>query len=226
MRTGDFDGHYIPWRKSRIAVTLDYYGDEYFNGKKLLEVGAGWGDVGNEFSKLGAIVTVSDAREEHMYKAKLKHPNLTCLTIDSENTTWQYPVEIYDMIIHWGTLYHLKNPKENIELFSKHCKEMVLETIVADSLDPDYIILKNEEKIWENGAWGSAYSGIGCLPGYAYVEKCLTDSGFDWKRMENPKRANAAFHYYDWKRENNKKYKSGQRAFWFCKNNNNEIIQR
>mgnify|MGYP006916461491 CR=1 FL=1 len=32
---GQFDGHYIEWRKSRIAVTLGYYGSDYFNGKTL-----------------------------------------------------------------------------------------------------------------------------------------------------------------------------------------------
>lgn len=217
MRKGNFDGHYIKWRKSRIAVTLDHYGSDFFKGKTLLEIGAGWGDTGNEFSKLGAKVTVSDAREEHMIEAAKRYPHINCVTVDAESREWEYDVDMFDIIIHWGVLYHLQNPQENIELFAKHCKEMCFETEVADSDDSKYILFRDEQTRWDAGAWGMAFSGTGCLPSYAYVEKMLSDNNFDWERLKNPTRANAEFHHYDWKRENNKKWRSGQRAFWFTK---------
>lgn len=220
LRTGGFGGDYIPWTVSRINATLTKYDKEYFDGKTVLDVGAGWGGNGNEFSKFGSIVTVSDAREEHMRDAKERYPHLNCVVVDSESTEWDYTTDVFDVIVHWGLLYHLQNPEEHIKLLSNHCKELILETEVSDSDDVNLIEYRNEETDWDSGAWGMAYSGVGCLPSYAWVERVLSENGFEWERLDNPSIANARYHHYDWKRNNSGNWKSGQRAFWFCKNMN------
>jgi ubiquinone/menaquinone biosynthesis C-methylase UbiE len=215
MNTVNFNDHYVAWRKSRIDVTVQHYGSIFFKDKTLLEIGCGWGDTGNIFSKYGSIVTVSDARKEHVERAARRYPHLTAKVVDAESTEWQYD-QNFDVIIHWGVLYHLKNPAENLELFAKHCKHLVLETEVSDSNDPDNIIFREENTDFETGGWGMAYSGIGCLPSYAWVERELSKN-YEWTRLDRPERANAEFHHYDWKRTNSNGWKSGQRAFWFCK---------
>lgn len=215
MRKGNFDGHYTDWRKKRIQVTLDHYGEEFFTDKTLLEVGAGWGDTGKQFAKLGADVTVSDAREEHMHEARRRNPEVNPVVIDSESTTWDYDQD-FDVIIHWGLLYHLQNPEEHLKLISDHCDHLIIETLVADSEDPDYIVFRNEETNWKHGAWGMAFSGVGCIPSYAFVERIFEECGWEWKRLENPGLCNSGMHHYDWPRKNKKGFKPGQRAFWFC----------
>lgn len=215
LRKGNFDGHYTDWRHKRVNAAIDYYGQGFFKDKSVLEVGCGWGDTGQYFADLGAKVTVSDARSEHITEAKSRYPKLECLVVDSETTKWPYDKD-YDLVIHWGLLYHLQNPKEHLNLMLKHCRYICLETIVSDSSDPEYIKFRKEETKWDKGAWGMAFSGIGCIPSYAYVEKIFTDNSFSWERLSNPKRCNSGMHHYDWDREDNKKFKGGQRAMWFA----------
>jgi cyclopropane fatty-acyl-phospholipid synthase-like methyltransferase len=217
MEKGNFDGHYVEWRKSRIKVTVDHYGEEFFKGKTLLEVGCGWGDTGKAFSDLGATVTVSDARTEHVGEAKSRYGDkITCLVVDSESTTWDYDTD-FDIIIHWGLLYHLKDPEQNLRLFSNHCKHIVLETEVLDHDDPYCYHNIKEERRWNHGAWGMAFGGTGSRPTPAFVERVLKESGMIVTPLENPEKCNAAFHKYDWIPKNKKGWFSGQRKFWFGK---------
>lgn len=41
-----FDPSYEEWRLHRIAKILEIYGIDYFRGKRVVEVGAGHGDIG------------------------------------------------------------------------------------------------------------------------------------------------------------------------------------
>lgn len=218
MRQGKFDlAHYTNWNQSRIATILHYYGKDFFKDKKVLEVGCGWADMGAYFQSIGADVAVSDAREEHINIIKNRHPDLKCKVVDSEDTTWKYDETKYDIIIHFGLLYHLQNPSENLKLICNHCDVLMIETEVLDSDDPHNIIFKEEETEWENGAWGMANSGIGSLPSYAWVERELTENNMEVTRIPNPSMANAEAHRYDWPRVNANKFVSAQRAMWFCK---------
>ena len=61
-----FANHYINWRISRLNAIKKYILPEYFKSKTLLELGCGHADIGNMFHELGAIVTSSDVRKEHL----------------------------------------------------------------------------------------------------------------------------------------------------------------
>lgn len=214
MRKGKFNiSHYTDWNKKRISAILDYYGEDFFKGKTVLEVGCGWADMWAFFASLGADVTVSDARVEHINVIKERHPELTAMVVDSEDTDWQYPRDHYDIIIHFGVLYHLANPDESIALVSKHCDTLIIETIVSDSDDPDKIQFRDEE----TGAWGMAHSGTGNIPSYGYVEANLEKNGMEVTRIPKPAMCDSGAHKYSWKRVNNGGFKPAQRAMWFCK---------
>ena len=64
--------------------------------KTLLELGCGYADIGNMFYDLGAIVTSSDAREEHLDIVKQKYPHIKTLVIDGDNDNIQ---DNYDIIL-------------------------------------------------------------------------------------------------------------------------------
>jgi ubiquinone/menaquinone biosynthesis C-methylase UbiE len=218
MRKGKFDiSHYTDWNKKRIEAILDYYGEDFFKGKKVLEVGCGWADMGAFFQSIGADVTVSDAREEHINVIKERHPELKVLVVDCEDTEWKYPEESYDIIIHFGVLYHLANPDESINLVSKHCDTLIIETIVSDSDDPENILFRKEQTNWEKGAWGMAHSGTGNIPSYGYVEAHLKKNGLEVTRIPKPEMCNSGAHNYSWPRKNEGEFKPAQRAMWFCK---------
>lgn len=217
MKKGGFDiSHYTGWNQKRIATILHYYGEDFFKGKKILEVGCGWADIGAYFYSIGADVTVSDAREEHIEVIKERHPELKALVVDCEDTKWKYPEEHYDVIIHFGVLYHLANPDESIKLVSEHCDTLIIETIASDSEDTEKIEFRDEETEWKKGAWGMAYSGIGNIPSYSWVEAQLKKNGMKAVRIPNPKMCNSGRHKYDWTRVNNGGFSPCQRAMWFC----------
>jgi hypothetical protein len=57
------------------------------------------------FYELGSIVTSSDIRKEHLDIVAQKYPNIKTLLFDGDNDSIQ---DKYDIILHWGLLYHLK----------------------------------------------------------------------------------------------------------------------
>lgn len=218
MRKGKFDiSHYTDWNKSRINTVIDYYGKKFFKNKTLLEVGCGWADMGAYFNSIGANVSVSDAREEHINVIKTRHPELKGFVIDSEETEWKYDDSKYDIILHFGLLYHLQNPEENLKMVCDRCDTLIIETEVLDSDDPNRIIFKDEETKWDSGAWGMAFNGTGSLPSYAWVERILNECGMEATPIPKPQMANSGAHRYDWPRINTNKFVSAQRAMWFCK---------
>ena len=94
-----FDIHGYPeWNESRIKHLIDTYGQPFFKGKTVLEVGCGYAGIGKAMLDMGAIVTVSDAREEHIEVVKERYPEIQALVVDSESTTWDYPEDKYDII--------------------------------------------------------------------------------------------------------------------------------
>ena len=99
-----FQGHYIDWRTSRMNGVKKYILPSYFKSKTLLEVGCGHADVGNMFYELGADVTSSDVRKEHLDTVTHKYPHIKTLLIDGDNNSIK---DKYDIIVHWGLLYHL-----------------------------------------------------------------------------------------------------------------------
>jgi 2-polyprenyl-3-methyl-5-hydroxy-6-metoxy-1,4-benzoquinol methylase len=51
------------WNEKRLSKILTIFGKHWFKDKRILEVACGRGFFGRELSKLGAIVTFTDARQ-------------------------------------------------------------------------------------------------------------------------------------------------------------------
>jgi hypothetical protein len=188
----------------------------YFKSKTLLELGCGHADIGNMFYELGSIVTSSDVRKEHLDIVKTKYPNIKTLLIDGDNDSIK---DKYDIILHWGLLYHLKEIEIHLEKVSQMCDVLLLETEVSDSDDKDYYQSTNE-----NG-YDQAYNNKGIRPSPSYVEYLLGKNGFQFKLIKDPI-LNSGFHCYDWDISNSKKSRSGLRRFWICwKNIDSPLVE-
>jgi len=183
-----------------------YISPDYFSGKSLLELGCGYADIGNMFSKLGAVVTSSDARKEHLDIVKERYPHIKTALIDGDNLTIQ---DTYDIILHWGLLYHLHEVEEHLKEVSKKCNMLLLETEVCDSDDTDFYI-----KTTENG-YDQAFNNSGIRPSPSYIERLLNNNGFQFKMIKDPI-LNTEFHSYDWDVKNSREWKNGLRRFWIC----------
>jgi hypothetical protein len=201
-----FQHHYINWRHSRINCVKKYIGADYFKNKTVLELGCGHADIGNMFYELGAIITSSDARKEHLEVVKYKYPHIKTLYMDNDNDCID---ENYNVIVHWGLLYHLGEIKLHLEKVLKKCDILLLETEVVDSDDKNFF-----EQVDENG-YDQAINGKGIRPSPSYVEEILKQNGFQYKLIKDPI-LNSDFHCYDWEITNLQLWKHGLRRFWIC----------
>lgn len=209
----NFRGHYDLWRDKRITAIISYWGPLFFRNKKILELGAGYGDIGSVFTALDASVVCSEARQEHVEIIKNRYPQINALCVNSENE-WPF-TESFDLILHLGLLYHLDNFEYSLRKSLENAKYIVLETEVCDSDDPD-LVLKIKER---RDGYDQSFSGIGSRPSEKYIEKILDEYGATYEKVKDD-RCNAIFHTYDWKIENTKEWTHGLRRFWFIKTNN------
>jgi SAM-dependent methyltransferase len=210
-----FSGHYNGWRISRMNGIKKYISPDYFKLKTLLELGCGYADIGNMFHDLGSIVTSSDIRKEHLDVVSRRYPHIKTLLIDGDKDNID---EKYDIILHWGLLYHLSEIDIHLEKVSQKCDVLLLETEVVDSNDKDFYISTNEE------GFDQAFNNKGIRPSPEYIENVLTRNGFQFKLIKDPI-LNADCHCYNWDVSNTKTCRNGLRRFWICwKNINSPLI--
>lgn len=206
-----FKGHYENWRLSRIAGIKKYLKSDFLKNKTMLELGCGHGDIGNIFNDLGCKVTCSDAREEHINVVNKKYPHLDTEVIDCDNIKLQ---KKYDIILHWGLLYHLNEIDMHLKIVSENCNYMFLETEVLDHED-DTCVKTNEK------GFDQAFNNIGNRSTQKRIENILKNNNFNYKLIKDSI-LNSSFHRYDWEIKNTKKWKHGLRRFWICWKNEQE----
>ena len=201
-----FEGHYIDWTNTRMNTMKKYVKSSFFRGKKLLELGGGRGHNGNEFSKLGCVVTSTEIRKEHLEDGKKLHPNLVFKQFDC-NT--QKISKHYDIILHWGVLYHIENVKAHLENVLQRCNYLFLETEVVDSHASICPLVEEEDR------YDQAFHKVGSRPSPVLIEEMLKNDGFDYK-MITDSMLNSGFHRYDWPSQNSSHFQDGLRRFWIC----------
>lgn len=212
--SGHFHVHYHEWRMKRINKILDIFGVDYFKDKNILELGGGNGNIGAFFADLGANVLSLEGRNRHVTFANLNYRNLKnfkCVQFNLENDFSEFGK--FDLIINFGLLYHIKNIDEHLNCCAKMSDNIILESEVCDSSDPDKIIY-----IRESNSSNEALDGIGGRPSPFYVERILEENNFKVLRFfENS--INTDFHVYDWKHKNNDRVVENHRRFWLFKKN-------
>jgi hypothetical protein len=122
--TGQIDTMYLPTEK-RVQKVIDCKGEDWFDGKTILELGTAHGLIGRHFEKLGATVSYADARQELLDSIETDSEKL-CI---NHNEEWSFNRK-WDLIIHFGTLYHVQNIYDDLRRAFNHADEMFLETAV------------------------------------------------------------------------------------------------
>ena len=201
-----FRGHYDYWTASRMKGVDKYIGLEYFKDKTLLELGAGHAHNGNKFSEWGAIVTSTDARKEHLDVANQLYPHIKTFILDADKDDIK---DHYDIILHWGLLYHLGEIEHHLHNVSQKCSILLLETEVADSNDKSFVIHTTEK------GFDQAFNTTGIRPSAELVEAILAKNSFHFERIQDPI-LNALIHRYDWEVQNTQSSPTGFRRFWIC----------
>jgi SAM-dependent methyltransferase len=205
--------HYFPWRQSRIAKVEKIFGKDFFKNKSILELACGLGHIGQHFLELGAEVTFADGRQHLLDMLKQSNDKVNTLLID-QDSAWHLSNK-FDIIIHWGVLYHLDNWKEDLKSTLQHSNLIFLESEVSDSDDAFF-----EIKVDESDDDDQALHKIGSRPSATLIENTLTELGATFTRYDDSD-LNAEFHRYDWPVKNTNTWEHGLRRFWIVKKENN-----
>lgn len=206
-----FDGHYNDWRVKRINFIEKLYGKSFFRDTTILELGCGHGHIGRYLqNQLGARVTFADSRLEHLDVIKGVMPNADTVCFD-QNSPWDLGRK-FDLIIHWGVLYHLDNWRQDLECAVNHSSMIFLESEVCDSEDFEF-----EIKLPAVEGYDQDCGEYSTRPSAAAIEDKLIECNLLYRRFDSPE-LNSEFHCYDWESTNSNKWTQGQRRFWIVSN--------
>jgi hypothetical protein len=147
---------YDDWTKKRIHAIRGWFAKDWFNRKSVLEMGACHGDVGIELMKLGANVTFSDVRMEHMQEISNKigfEPDMICINNNKDYTLNKK----YDLILHMSLLCHIVNWKQDLKRVVDSSEYVILETIVNPEINEIDLVLPSDNHHYADKNTGRAY---------------------------------------------------------------------
>ena len=183
-------------------------GEEWFKGKTVLDVGAGHGANGLAAASWGANVTYTEGRPGNI--EALRVAGFTVHQQDHDEP-WTLHGH-FDLIIHWGLLYHLKNWEQDLACALERSSLISLETEICDSSDPYYANPHQEQDHFTQ-----ALNRIGTTPSAANVERVLTSLGATYTRYDDADLDGAHYHRFSWKEEGKGAFSDGQRRFWIVR---------
>lgn len=207
-----FQGTYDGWRKTRIKKIEEVFGKYFFMDKTILELGCGYGHTGKYFSEvLKSKVTFAEGNKSFIEFIQKNNPTSEVLLLDQDKD-WNLEKK-FDIIIHWGVLYHLENWKEDLLNTMKHSDLIFLESEVANSDDDNF-----EFKFEDHDGYDQAVNKKATRPSANFIEKIITENGFSFERFDDAS-INYHNHRYDWVVTNDpeKREKYGRRRFWILK---------
>lgn len=178
------------WNERRFAKILNLFGPDWFIGTKVLEVACGRGFFGRELTKLGADVTFTDARQ--LFVDALIADGYNALLMD-QDLDWIVP-PTFDLVIHFGVLYHLDNWKKDLRFAIKTTPIVLLESEVVDSLDPTY-----EKKVEEIDHYDQAFNRTATKFSDLHVESYLTELGVQVENHSDASMDCCPDFIYSWK---------------------------
>lgn len=184
---------YTGWQQRRIEKIEKLFGKEFFKDKSVLEVACGYGHIGKYFREVcGANLTFTEGRQEHLEFISQNNPDSTVMQLDQE-TNWNLNKK-FDVLIHFGVMYHLNNWQQDLECALKHSDLIILESEIADT---DKLVAY--KIIDDPNGYDQALNpaGIATRPSAAYVEKIFEDNGFTFTRYDDAD-LNDGVHRYDW----------------------------
>ena len=150
---------YAKANPARIMNLLIHFPADWFQGKSILEVGCGEGDLGQYLVRLGSHVASCDARASNIKRLKRKYPTREAFVINLDRD--RLPTG-YDATLCFGILYHLSNP----EWFLSQLETPIIfvETIVTDSLESVCPFVDEDVSLIDASASGKA-----CRPSAAWI---------------------------------------------------------
>jgi SAM-dependent methyltransferase len=207
-----FLGDYVDWRNKRIAKIESIFGKDFFQNKTMLELGCGYGYLGKYFhEELGSDVTFAEGNKEFLPWIQKINPNASVIHLDQDT---EYNLDRkFDVVVHFGVLYHLDDWKQDLICATQHTDLLLLESEVANTEDPEF-----ELKYTDYDHYDQALNRIATRPSANSIESVLRDMGFSYTRYDDAD-LNSGNHIYSWVVNEDAKHnwQVGQRRFWVAK---------
>jgi hypothetical protein len=202
--------YHSEWQNSRIKFILDLYEPEFFKSKKILELGAYNGYIGNYFAEvLGAEVTSVEGRQQNVSRMKEDYPLLNVECCDLDTDEWNFGK--HDIIINFGLFYHLeKYHEQHLINCINNSRLMFFETVIHDSYESEIFFRT------ENGG-DQSLTCRGGAPSTSYVENIFKKVNCKYKKYTDSK-LNGGPHHYDWEDKDTRVEDQFARRFWIVEN--------
>jgi SAM-dependent methyltransferase len=210
---GLFHPSYEGWREKRLAKILEIYGAGFFAGRKVLELGAGHGDLGASLAKLGADVLCLDGRAQNVNFARVKHRKAARLRFEQFNLENDFSrFGRFDLIVNFGLIYHLRNVEAHLRCCFSVADDILLESVVCDSTDPHAIFFSPERTEVDE----ESLEGIGSRPSPFYIERLAAENSFAITRCFTADLNYTHQFRYDWEHRNDGRLSDDfvLRRFW------------
>lgn len=141
-----------------------------FEGRSVIEVGAGIGDHTSFFLDRGCSVLTSDGRPENVELLRRRYPSIAVRQLDLDNPQPEFR-ETADIVYCYGTLYHLRRPAEALTFLARCCKSMMLVETRVSLGDDERLDIAEENSLNPS----QALLGIGCRPTRLWVHQRLSE---------------------------------------------------
>jgi SAM-dependent methyltransferase len=206
-----FDKHYVDWNYKRIKKIISHFGHEAFFDKTVLDLGCGHADISGALARLGARVIAVDARQEHLTIAKRKYPHITTMCVDLDKN-WPFGNQRFDFVLAMGVVCHLSSYKHLLHKAALISDNLILESEVCDSEDPQRVVQIDEHR----SIYDWAFNGVGNKPSATHLEQILQESGMSFQRFDSADINSGPF-VYDWSVSHSQSRKIGGRRLWIAK---------
>jgi len=181
--------YHTSWQNNRIDFILSKYPEEFFRGKRVLELGAYNGYIGARLALMGAEVHCVEGRAENVANIKNDYPQVTAEVANLDSPEWKWGK--WDIIINFGLYYHLENyHEEHLKNCIDNCDLMLFETVVFDSF-------KSEIHFRYESGDDQSLSTLGGAPSTSYVEDIFKEKGLSFRKYTD-ETLNNFEHKYDW----------------------------
>ena len=181
--------YHTSWQNNRIDFILSKYPEEFFRGKRVLELGAYNGYICARLALMGAEVHCVEGRSENVANIKNDYPQVTAEVANLDSPEWKWGK--WDIIINFGLYYHLENyHEEHLKNCIDNCDLMLFETVVFDSF-------KSEIHFRYESGDDQSLSTLGGSPSTSYVEDIFKEKGLSFTKYTD-ETLNNFEHKYDW----------------------------
>ena len=177
-----FGGWFNDWRRVRVNKMIEVLGEHWFQGKTILEVGAGFGNVGLHLKHAyGADVTFTDARNECLKEITTKDPQAKTIAVDHD-TEWSLP-DKFDMVIHFGLSYNLQFWKQDLNCAIQATNNYLVYETAVNRFKGD-VEFSIQDYSYHHEYHGPA-NFVGCLPSVDNIERQLEKNNVRFQRYDD-----------------------------------------